>query len=279
MAWLDTLRGYLENDTVVLATRVVLTVLIGWLFARGLSRLIAKLVAKHGTAQQVLVARRGVLYLVLSLVLLSVLRQLGLDFGVLLGAAGILTVALGFASQTSASNVISGLFLLGEQTFVVGEVIQVGGTTGEVLSIDLLSVKLRTLDNLYVRVPNETLIKSEIVNLTRFPIRRVELLVPLAYKEDIGVVSELLIKLAERTPEVFVEPKPEVHVQELAQTGVVLRYLVWTRREGWYELRTKMMRRVKDEFDAAGIEVPFPHLSYVSVSDVAAGSAGPKQPH
>ena len=83
-------------------------------------------------------------------------------------AAGLLTVALGFAAQTSASNLISGLFLLGERPFVVGDVIRLAsGITGEVVGIDLLSVKIRTFDNLLVRVPNETLLKSELTNLTR----------------------------------------------------------------------------------------------------------------
>ena len=120
----------------------------------------------------------------------SALRELGFKLSVLLGAAGVLTVAVGFASQTSASNIISGLFLLGERPFSVGDVIRVGSTTGEVLSIDLLSAKLRTFENLFVRIPNETLIKSEVTNLSRLPVRRLDLKIGIAYKEEVGENKE-----------------------------------------------------------------------------------------
>jgi hypothetical protein len=103
------------------------------------------------------------------------MRQLGFDFTVLLGAAGIVTVAIGFASQTSASNLISGLFLVWRRRSGIGDIVTVDGVTGEVLSVDLLSTKLRTFDNLQVRIPNETMVKARITTLNRFPLRRVDL--------------------------------------------------------------------------------------------------------
>ena len=121
---------------------------------------------------QALLARRFVTTAILGLSTAAALDQLGADLSVLFGAAGIITLALGFASQTSASNLISGIFLIGDNTFSVGDTISVGSTTGQVLSIDLLSVKLRKFDNVLVRIPNETLIKTEVTTLTRFPIRQ-----------------------------------------------------------------------------------------------------------
>ncbi|MFN9975907.1 MAG: mechanosensitive ion channel family protein, partial [Phycisphaerae bacterium] len=112
------------------------------------------------------------------------LDSLGFDLKVLLGAAGILTVAVGFAAQTSASNLISGLFLMFERPFVVGNSIVIGDLRGEVVAIDMLSTKIRTFTNMMVRIPNETLVKSNIVNLSYFPIRRVDLEVGVAYSSD-----------------------------------------------------------------------------------------------
>ena len=122
----------------------------------------------------------------------SALRELGFDLSVVLGAAGILSVAIGFASQTSTSNLISGLFLMLERPFSIGDVIKVDSTTGEVISIDLLSVKIRTFDNLFVRSPNESMIKTQVTTLTKFPIRRADLQVGIAFKEDIERVKEIL---------------------------------------------------------------------------------------
>ena len=133
----------------------------------------------------------------MGLFIFTALKQLGFDLGILLGAAGILSVAIGFASQTSAANIISGLFVVGERSVSVGDVIQVSTFTGEVLSIDWLSIKLRTFDNLYVRIPNEAFIKSEVTNLSKFPVRRVDLQVSIALREDIGHARSVLLQVAE----------------------------------------------------------------------------------
>ena len=113
--------------------------------------------------------KRAIFYGIMILMSMSALRELGFDLSVILGAAGILSVAIGFASQTSASNLISGLFLMMERPFSIGDVIRVEQTTGEVISIDLLSVKIRTFDNLYVRVPNESMIKTHMAVTSSTP--------------------------------------------------------------------------------------------------------------
>ena len=98
---------------------------------------------------------------------------------------GVVGVALGFASQTSLSNVIAGLFLLSDRALAVGDLIRIDGQVGTVQSIDLLAVRIRTPNNQLIRVPNETLIKSNLVTLNKFPIRRVDIPVGVAYKEDV----------------------------------------------------------------------------------------------
>jgi small-conductance mechanosensitive channel len=208
-----------------------------------------------------MIARRVTLYTLLALVVLSVLRQLGLELGVLLGAAGVLTVALGFASQTSASNLISGLFLIGERPFIVGDVIQVGTTIGEVLSIDLMSVKLRTFDNLFVRMPNETLIKSEIVNITRFKIRRVDLPIGIAYKEDIGRVREVLLEVASANPLVLEEPAPLFIVLGYGSSSIDLQFSAFSLTSNYLAVKNELLEHIKRAFDRHGIEIPFPHVS------------------
>ena len=114
---------------------------------------VERLAAPMGAGRAALLAR-VLAWSVLGVVVLTVATRLGAPvagfLGWIAGAAGIAGVALGFASQTSAANVISGLFLLGERPFEEGDVIEVDGQEGMVLSVDLLSVKLRTFDNRYV---------------------------------------------------------------------------------------------------------------------------------
>ena len=135
--------------------RAVLILVVGVLVARVASRTAERGMRRHVSAQEAMLVRRLSYYVLLGIVVASALHQLGFKLGVLLGAAGVISVALGFASQTSVSNLISGLFLIVERSFVVGDLLEVNGRVGSVISIDLLSVKLRTFDNLMMRVPNE----------------------------------------------------------------------------------------------------------------------------
>lgn len=234
---------------------------VGWLLARLVARAAGRLLALRLDVHQTIILRRVVFYVILGLVVASALHQLGFRLGVLLGAAGILTVAIGFASQTSASNLISGLFLIAERPFQIGDFVQIGETVGEVLAIDLLSVKLRTRDNLFVRVPNETLVKAQVTNFSRFPIRRFDMKVSVAYKEDLDRVKRTLEATSDANPLSLEEPKPQLFFLAFGDSGIELQYSVWTLRENFIELRNGLPMEVKKAFDAAGIEIPFPHVS------------------
>lgn len=251
----------IPTETVLIWLRATVMLIIGLMIARllsaGVYRITSDAMGKHTAAT----LRRVVFYLGAILVVVVVLNELGFSLGVLLGAAGVLSVAIGFASQTSASNLVSGIFLVAEKPFVIGDVISVGSTTGEVLSIDLLSVKLRTFDNLFVRMPNETLIKAEITNLSRFPIRRLDLQIGVAYKEDIAQVRDVLTAVADAFPLCLDQPRPLVIFQGFGDSSLDLQFSIWARREDWLELRNHLPERIKQAFDEAGIEIPFPHRS------------------
>jgi small-conductance mechanosensitive channel len=230
-----------------------------------LSRVVNKMVTRWSThkldAHIQLLAARVASYLVLVIFFFMGLKALGFDLGVLIGAAGIMSVAIGFASQTSASNVISGLFLVSERPFSIGDLIRVGSTTGEVTSIDLLSVKLRTFDNLFVRIPNETLIKSEVTTLTRFPIRRIDLAIGVAYKENIEHVRKVMERVADANPICLDEPKPAFIFKGFGDSSLDMQFSVWVKREKFSELKNAIYEDIKEAFDAEGIEIPFPHQS------------------
>lgn len=244
---------------------LLLGVVLGSLAARTASRLVESRISRH---HQVMM-RRLVFYLVFLIFAMAALREAGFSLQVVLGAAGILTVALGFASQTSASNIISGLFLVMEKPFEIGDVIEADATIGEVVAIDLLSVKLRTPDNLYVRIPNETLIKTRVINRSRFPIRRIDLMIGIAYAEDVERVKELLLSLAEANAVCLEEPKPFVLVTGFGASSVDLQFSFWVVKEEFLEGRGTMMIAVKKALDEAGIEIPFPHTSVYAGSHSA----------
>ncbi len=249
----------ISNESLLRALRALLLILLGLLAASVAARLTIRALGERLSRHHQQLTRRLVFYTILILFAASAMRELGFSLAVLMGAAGVLTVAIGFASQTSASNLISGLFLIGERPFSIGDVIQVGTITGEVLSIDALSVKLRTYDNLYVRIPNETLIKTEVTTLTRFPIRRFDMKVGVAYKEDIRKVKEVMMAVAEKNPHCLDEPQPLFFFLGFGESSLDIQFSVWAARLNFFELRNSIQTEVKEAFDEAGIEIPFPH--------------------
>ena len=239
--------------------RAAAMTVIGFPLLVALSGWVRKTFSEKYSPQRGLVAGKLVFYTGLGILLVSILGELGFSLAPLLGAAGIVGIAVGFASQTSVSNVISGLFLIGEHPFEVDDVIQVGGTVGTVLSIDTLSVKLRTFDNRFVRIPNETIIKTEVTTITRFPIRRLDLNVGVAYKEDVARVRGVLLDVAHTNPKALVEPEPRVLFDAYGDSALELRLVVWAMRENFIALKNSLLEEVKARFDQEGIEIPFPH--------------------
>jgi small-conductance mechanosensitive channel len=217
-----------------------------------------------------LLAQKALLYVGIVLVICTVLIHLKVNLTAVLGAAGIVTVAIGFAAQTSLSNLISGLFLLGERPFEVGDVIVVGTTRGVVLSIDLLSVKLRTLDNLFVRMPNETLIKAEVTTVTRFPIRRMDINIGVAYKEDVQTVIRVLKEVADANPDSLNEPVPLILFKDFGPSSLDFLVGIWFEKTKFLDLKNSIMREIKERFDKEGIEIAFPHLTVYAGTDTPA---------
>lgn len=253
--WLE----HLSWGTALPLVRAMILIVLGVFLASLAGRLASRTLRQRLTPQVLQLIRRATFYGILALFMASAMRELGFSLAVLMGAAGVLTVAIGFASQTTASNLISGLFLIGERSFEIGDIIKVGATTGEVLSIDALSVKLRTMDNLYVRIPNETLIKSEVTTLTRFPIRRFDLMLGVAYKENLERVRAVLMKVAEDNVHCLDEPAPLFIFSGFGESSLDIQFSIWARRENFLTLRNSISSEIKQAFDEAGIEIPFPH--------------------
>jgi small-conductance mechanosensitive channel len=243
------------------ALRLAVLLFIGVPGILWISRRARAHVTKRFSSQQGMLFSIGIRYGGLALIAISALIELDFPLSHFLGAAGIVGIAIGFASQTSVSNIISGLFLLGEKPFVVGDIVTLGEATGEVLSVDMLSVKIRTFDNKLVRIPNETIIKSELTNVTGFPIRRVDLEVGVAYKEDLARVRKTLIDVAHRNPLCLEEPEPMVLMRGYGNSSIDMLFAVWTQKTDFLKVKNALLEQIKERFDKEGIEIPFPHLS------------------
>lgn len=255
--WIQTILPYIGKKGIT----VGLTLGIGLLLIRAALAIISATILKKTTVHNQLLVRKVILYIGTIILVMLILGEIGVNVATLLGAAGILGIAIGFASQTSVSNIISGLFLLGEKPFSVGDVIKVGDKTGIILSIDLMSIKIRTFDNLFIRLPNERVLNTEVVNITRFPIRRLDIAISVAYKEDVGRVKEILAETARKNSWALSEPEPLVLIQNFGPSGIEFLLGVWFLKTDFVQLKNSLMQAIKERLDAENIEIPFHHTS------------------
>lgn len=260
MIWLEKNLGISYGQLLTFG-RVLVVLAIAILSAKLIIHILVKMLRKHISAQSALLLRKFVFYFFVSVAVIMAMRELGLRIGTLLGAAGILGIAIGLAAQTSLSNLISGLFFMWEKPFELGDHIKVDSHSGIVDSIELLAVTLRTFNNRFVRIPNEHLLKTSFTNVTHFPVRRLDIDVGVAYKQDVDHVMLVLKKVADKNPYSLDEPEPLVLFKGFGASSLEFMLGVWFVRNDYIELMNSIHRDIKKAFDEEGIEIPFPHVS------------------
>ncbi len=243
-------------------------ILIGGIIAVAiLSRALLAIFGERLGAQGIMVVKKLVRYIGYAFAFILALNHMGLNLGAVLGAAGVAGIAVGFAAQTSLSNIISGFFMIGERPFELGDIIEVDGIAGTVDTIGLLALTLRTFDNRSVRIPNETLVKTKLINITRHPIRRFNLDIGVAYDENIGHVLKVMHEVAETNLQCLNEPDPLIIFTGFGDSSLNFLLGAWCVQEDYGTLRNTLPRELKERFDKENIEIPFPHMT------LAAGKA------
>lgn len=238
--------------------RAAILIIMGFIMAYLVKSTVLRVYHLNSSGRHARLIGKLTYFPILFIFLISAVRTLGFDLQVLLGATGILTVALGFASQTSVSNLVSGLFLVTERSFVVGDTINVNGTVGEVLAVDLLSVKLRQNDNTMVRIPNEVLIKTQIINLSRFPTRRFDCILSVSAQSDVAKMRNILLKVANSERLCLQNPLPFLEVKEITDTAVHLQFSVWAMQENFTRMKNIMQEKLLIALNKEGIMVASP---------------------
>ncbi|MCE4604858.1 MAG: mechanosensitive ion channel family protein [Aeropyrum sp.] len=214
--------------------------------------------SKRASRDIAIIISRISFYTIILLGILGALAQLGVDISIFLVAGGIVGIALGIASQTVASNLIAGVFLYMERPFRVGDPVIIGGIGGVVYDISILSSKILRWDGVMVRIPNESLFKSNIEVLNKGLARRVEYRIPVRESSDFEKAADIAIKAIEEEPLALVEPAPQVFVDNLGERGAELVVRFWAPSDQWFNAKIKMLRIITERLLAAGIEVTPP---------------------
>ncbi|MEO1922155.1 MAG: mechanosensitive ion channel domain-containing protein [Sphingomonadaceae bacterium] len=197
-------------------------------------------------------------YALWALVLVTVLSQFGVETTSILAALGGMALAIGLALQGTLSNVASGVMILVQKPFKVGEGISAGSVTGTVQQIGLFTTEVRQFDGLFVMVPNSELWNQAIVNFNRHPTRRFELVVGIGYQDSMTQAREELMALAQADERVLEDPAPVTFVNSLDDSSVGIGLRVWCETPNYLGLSWDLTEKAKARFDDVGISIPYP---------------------
>ena len=195
-----------------------------------------------------------------------ILSLFGIKLSAIWGAAGIAGIAIGFAAQTSVSNLISGLFVITEGSLKIGDTIIVDGITGVVDEINLISVRIHTFDNQMVRIPNSTIINTNLTNNSFHSKRRITLTVPVSYDTDLTKALEVLSKAPALCPTILNEPAPSVWFDGFGDRGINIVVAGWFDTKNTLKTKNDLYIAIKKVLDDAQIEIPYNKL-YVKSLD------------
>lgn len=193
---------------------------------------------------------------------MMILSELGVDLKPILAAAGLGGLAVGFGAQSLVKDVISGFFILLEDSIRVGDVVEIAGVGGLVEEVKLRTITLRDLSGNVHVVPNGVI--DKVKNMTKFYAFYL-FNVGVAYREDVDEVMGVLHEIAEevrRDPQFaddILEPLEMLGVDQFADSAVVIKCRIKTQPIKQWRVGREMNRRIKKTFDAKGIEIPFPH--------------------
>jgi len=252
---------YFNTETIEKILRIGIILVVGIIIIYTIAHIVKKLLPQKLSQQRKMIINRFVQYSGFITLLLIIVSELNINLTAIFGAAGVIGIVVGVASQTSIGNIVSGFFLVSEKSFEIGDLIRIGDKTGVVYSIDLLSIKIKTFDNLLLRIPNQTVISSEVTNVTRFPIRRLDFDLNVAYKEDLEKVKQVLLRIVKRNPLCLDEPEPIVVFKTFGSSGINILLGVWFEKANYLKVKNSVFQEVKTAFKAEGIEIPFPHVS------------------
>jgi len=253
-------KSHLTWENLFKAIGAVLILLVIWIIYRLIIRGIKKVPTEKSNDHRQMIVIKFVKYCFYIITIVYVLSLFGVKLSAIWGAAGIAGVAIGFAAQTSVSNLISGLFVLTEGALKVGDTIVVAGTTGIVDTISLLSVRVHTLDNQMVRIPNSTIINSSLTNNSYHNKRRMTLDVSISYDADMKTALEALGKAPALCPTVLQAPAPAAWFDGFGDSGINMTVAAWFKPADFLQTKNDLYIAMKKVLDEAGIEIPYNQL-------------------
>lgn len=249
----------LENLPQLVAGVVIFIVSI--YVARVLGKLTLRGLKARQTDKEIsILIERTVRWGVIVLGIVLALQQAGQDVSALLTGIGILGFTIGFALQDVSANFVSGVLLLIQQPFDIGDFIEVAGFDGKVLTVDLRATELFASDGRHVMIPNSEVFSNPIINYTRTQRRRIAMQIGVAYDSDLEQVRQVSLEAVKSIQGVLDDPAPAVVFGSFGDTAINLTIYYWyaTSETGSNDAKDSGVVMIKQAYDKAGIDMPYP---------------------
>lgn len=240
--------------------KFLLTVFTFWVIGMLVGKILDKALAMTRITVELMrsvivrTVRRGI-YLIGIIIGLS---AMDINIGPILAVVGAAGFVVAFALQNTLSNFASGIMIMIYRPYDVGDIIKVGGVIGRARSMNLVNTTIATFDNQLLIVPNNTIWGDTITNITGSDTRRVDLLFGINYEDEIETALRILREIVDEHPLVLKEPEPLIAVQELAEYTVNIICWSWSKTGDYWRVYRDITRSVKERFEAAGMETPYP---------------------
>lgn len=250
----------------------LLIVLIGKLLIYWLSRILKRALGRSKKINDLMA--RFILQLTNILgwifLIIAFLQNMGLNMGPVLAGLGITGVILGLAFQETIGNLLSGVMIVINAPFRIGDYIDAGSFSGTVTDMDMICVILSTPDNKKITMSNKLVWGSPIVNYSNMDRRRVDLLVSVAYGSDVATVKQVISSIFSRYEEILPEPAPVIEVSKLSASSIDFIARPWTKPQDYWKVNWRFQGEICSRLAEAGISVPFNQLD-LHIIDVPKG--------
>jgi small conductance mechanosensitive channel len=233
-----------------------------WLIYRGVRRVVVGGMNKAAVDPSISDMLVSILkWSILGFALVIAGNQVGIQIAALLTGVSIIGIAIGLAAQETLANFIAGVVIFWDKPFRIGDWIHIDGTLGQVKRVTFRSTRLTDLDGDAVVFPNTYMLQNKVVNKSTNPVTRVNVPIGIAYKESIDKARQVLLDALKGDKRIVAAPAPEVVVRECGDSSVNLMMHFWITEERYEDAMVfEYLEKAKEALDAAGIEIPFPHV-------------------
>ncbi|EKT55901.1 small-conductance mechanosensitive channel MscS [Providencia sneebia] len=258
--WFAANQDLLVQYAVNIVSAIVILI-VGFILAKWAGRVLHRLMTMRGIDSTVSDFLSAIVrYAIIAFTLIAVLGKIGVQTASVIAVIGAAGLAVGLALQNSLGNFAAGVLLVVFRPLKTGEYVKIGAVEGTVSNVQIFSTTLRTSDDRIIVIPNGKIIGDNIINVTREPNRRTDIIVGVAYDSDIDVVKKVLGDIVAADSRIMHDKGVTIRLNEMAPSS--LNYLVrfWTTNGDTWPVYWDLMENFKRALDKHNIGIPFPQM-------------------